>query len=181
MITVDKAWKTKQAEFFAFDKFTLQILANKSGCVQTNLLFFSYTPHLRRKSTVRRCFYHTDLYKMQYFTIFQDKLHSFSIQDHWSTRGPLVKQLKKFPKSPIRPAGSNFWQAPNLRRNFKRVTLQCDREFMSSTFNNGFITMCNLQKRLTRSAFWVLLQAMFNKRKSDKIALLRLPTINKEI
>ena len=39
-------------------------------------------------------------------------------------------QFKKFPKSPIRPAGSNFWQAPNLRRNFKRVTLQRDREFI---------------------------------------------------
>ena len=57
---------------------------------------------------MRRCFYHTDLYKMQYFTIFQDKLHSFNIQDHPSTRGLLVKQFKKFPKSPIRPAGSNF-------------------------------------------------------------------------
>ena len=34
------AWKTNQTEFFAFDKFTLQILANKSGCMQTNLLFF---------------------------------------------------------------------------------------------------------------------------------------------
>ena len=39
-MTVDKVWKTNQAEFFAFDKFTLQILANKSGCVQTNVLFF---------------------------------------------------------------------------------------------------------------------------------------------
>ena len=28
-------------------------------------------------------------------------------------------------------------------------------------FINGFITMCNLKKRLIRSAFWVLLQAMF--------------------
>ena len=26
-------WKTNQAKFFAFDKFTLQNLANKSGCV----------------------------------------------------------------------------------------------------------------------------------------------------
>ena len=58
---------------------------------------------------MRHCFYHTDLYKMQYFTIFQDKLHSFKIQDHRSTRGRLVKQFKKFPKSPIQPAaGSNF-------------------------------------------------------------------------
>ena len=42
-MTVDKVWKTNQAEFFAFGKFTLQILANKSGCVQTNVLFFLYT------------------------------------------------------------------------------------------------------------------------------------------
>ena len=27
--------------------------------------------------------------------------------------------------------------------------------------HNGFITMCNLQKRLIRAAFWLLLQAMF--------------------
>ena len=32
---------------------------------------------------------------------------------------------------------------------------------MSPFFINGFITMCNLKKRLIRSAFWVLLQAMF--------------------
>ena len=38
---------------------------------------------------MRRCFCHTDFYKMQYFTIFQDKLHSFNIQDHRSTRGLL--------------------------------------------------------------------------------------------
>ena len=57
---------------------------------------------------MRRCFYHTDLYKMQNFTVFQDKFHSFNIQDHRSTRGLLVTQFKKFPKSPIRPTGSNF-------------------------------------------------------------------------
>ena len=54
---------------------------------------------------MRRCFYRTDLYKMQYFTIFQDKLHSFNIQDHRRTRALSVKQFKKFPKSPIWPAG----------------------------------------------------------------------------
>ena len=41
---------------------------------------------------MKRCFYHTDLYKMQYFTIFQDKLHSFNIQDHRSTRGLLISE-----------------------------------------------------------------------------------------
>ena len=46
----------------------------------------------------------------------------------------LAKPFKKFPKSPIRPAGSNFWQVPNLRRNFKRVTLRRDKEFIESIF-----------------------------------------------
>ena len=130
-----------------------KFLENKSGrifCVQQVYKFFSinldackpffyyyflYTPHLRRKSTMRRCFYHTDLYKMQYFTIFQDKLHSaFNIQDHRGTRRLLLELLKNFSKSTIRPAGCNFWQAPNLRRNFKRVTLQRDKEFIESIF-----------------------------------------------
>ena len=33
---------------------------------------------------MRRCIYHSDLGKMQYFTIFQDKLHSVNIQDDQS-------------------------------------------------------------------------------------------------
>ena len=31
-------------------------------------------------------------YKMQYFTIFQDKLHLFNIQDHWRTRRLLISE-----------------------------------------------------------------------------------------
>ena len=58
---------------------------------------------------MRRCFYHADLGQLAVsFTIFQDKLHSFNIQDHQSTRGLLAKPFKKISKSPIRPAGSNF-------------------------------------------------------------------------
>ena len=33
---------------------------------------------------MRRCIYHSDLGNMQYFTIFQDKLHSVNIQDDQS-------------------------------------------------------------------------------------------------
>ena len=52
--------------------------------------------------------------RMQHFTILQYKLHLLNIQDDGSTRGLLAKPLKKFPKSPIPPAGSQrFWQAPN--------------------------------------------------------------------
>ena len=32
---------------------------------------------------------------------------------------------------------------------------------LSSIFDNGFISMCNLKKFLIRSSFWVILQAMF--------------------
>ena len=68
-----------------------------------------------------------------------------------STLGLLAKPFKKFPKSPIRPAGSHFWQAPNFQWTLKELFF----------LFNGFITMCNLKKRLIRAAFWVLLQAMF--------------------
>ena len=50
--------------------------------------------------------------RMQYFTILQYTLYSFNNQDDRSTRGLLVKPLTKFPKSPIRLAGSHFRQAP---------------------------------------------------------------------
>ena len=47
LITIHQAWKTNSqkkshAEFFEFEKFNLQNLANKSGCVQTNLLYFLF-------------------------------------------------------------------------------------------------------------------------------------------
>ena len=78
----------------------------------------------------------------------------------------------KCPKShSIQQAGSHFWQAPNLQQyerwsvvwmSINRVTLQHNREFIMLIFLfSGFITMCNLKKRLIRTAFWVHLQAMF--------------------
>ena len=54
---------------------------------------------------------------MQYFPIFQDKLHSVNIQDDQSWA--LSETVQKFPKSPIRPAGSRFYSA----------SCQCGREF----------------------------------------------------
>ena len=92
-----------------------KILPTRSVGVCKPNFYTIYTSHLRWNSTVRRCF-------LSYR------------QDDRSTRGLLAKPLKKFPKSPTRPAGSYFWQAPNLRRNFKRVTLQRDKEFIESIF-----------------------------------------------
>ena len=85
---------------------------------------------------MRHYFYHTD--SAQYFTILQYKLPSFNIQDDRSTQELLAKPSKKFLKSPIRPASSHFYLM--------------------------VLSMCNLQKRLIRAAFWVFLQAMFTER-----------------
>ena len=71
-----------------------------------------YTSHLRWNSTMRRCFYHTDLEQNAVF-------HNFAIQialTQYSGRSKHVwafsGTIKKIPKSPIRLAGSHFWQAP---------------------------------------------------------------------
>ena len=38
----NKFLENKSGRIFAFDEFTLQNLANKSGCVQANVLYFLY-------------------------------------------------------------------------------------------------------------------------------------------
>ena len=80
---------------------------------------FSYVPNLIREVTALRwdvwikyIWGETVLFiiqtseRMRYFTIFQEK----STQSMFRTinRGLLAKPLKKFPKSPILPAGSHF-------------------------------------------------------------------------
>ena len=116
-----------------------EFLKNKSGrtfCVQQVYLtkscqqlwvrvsqhFILFIHHIWRETVIwGAVFIIQTSDKMQYFTIFQDKLHSFNIQDHRSTRGLLAKPFKKFPKSPIRPAGSHFWQAPNFQWTLKEL------------------------------------------------------------
>ena len=71
------------------------------------IFYTFYASHLRWNSTMRRCFYHTDLGQNAVF-------HKFAIQIaliQYSGRS------KKFSKSPIRRAGSHFWQAQVIRFN----------------------------------------------------------------
>ena len=77
--------ENKSDRIFAFDKFTLQNLANKSGCVQTNLLYFLFITSEAKQ-------YYEALYlsyrprtecSISQFS-FQDKLHSVNIQDDQS-------------------------------------------------------------------------------------------------
>ena len=46
--------------------------------------------------------------KMQYFTIVQDKLHSFNIQSHRSKRGLLATPVQKISKITYTATGSHF-------------------------------------------------------------------------
>ena len=48
--------------------------------------------------------------------------------------------------------------------NINRVTLQHNKEFIMFIFHSMVLLMCNLQKRLIRAAFRVLLQAMLTER-----------------
>ena len=131
----NKFLENKSGRIFAFDKFTLQNLANKSGCVQTNLLHFLYiTSEVKEYYEALFLSYRPQAIGRQFHN-FSRQMHSFNIQDHRSMRGLLAKPFKKFPKAAIRPAGSNFWQAPNLQRNFKRVTLQHSKEFIVFFFS----------------------------------------------
>ena len=96
-----------------------------------------YTSNLRWNSTTRRCFYHTHLGQ--------------NAVDR-STRGFLEKPLKKFPKSPIRAAGSDFWLAPNFQRelsvwiNINRVTLRHNKELIVFIFYLVVLERCVIIK-----------------------------------
>ena len=59
--------------------------------------------------------------KMQYFTIFKTNCTHSIFRNVRSTRRLLAKPFKKFPKSPIRPADSHFWQAPNFQWTLKEL------------------------------------------------------------
>ena len=87
---------------------------------------------------------------MQYFTIFQEKLHSFHIQDHRNT-------VQKFLKSPIRPAGSNFDKRQICEEILKELRFNVIKNLLSLFFINSFTMMYNLKKRLKNSVFSVLI------------------------
>ena len=87
----NKFLENKSGRIFAFDKFTLQNLANKSGRVQTNLLYFlCITSEVKEYYEALFLSYRPQTMAVS-FTIFQSKLHSLNIQDHRSTCWLLVK------------------------------------------------------------------------------------------
>ena len=91
---------------------------------------------------------------MQYFTIFRDKLHSVNIQDDQSWA--FSENVQKISKITLYTASRfSLLTTAKFAVNINRVTLQHNKEFIMFIFFlfNGFITMCNLEKRLIREAF----------------------------
>ena len=118
--------------FLRSTRFTLQNLANKSGVCKPTFYTF-YTSHLRWNSD---CFYHTDLGQNAYFTIFQDKLHSFNIRsNHAWAFSETVQKISKITYTASRfsllcklSVWSSVWM------NINRVTLQHNKEFIMFIF-----------------------------------------------
>ena len=80
-----------------------------------------YTSRLRRKSTMRRCFYHTDHVQNAVFHNFSRQIAFIQYSGPSKHAWTFSETVQKFPKSPIRPAGSKFRQALNLQRNLKEL------------------------------------------------------------
>ena len=135
--------------------------------MRVNQPFIPLIHHIWGESVLRGIVFITQTSeRMKYFTILQYKLHSFNIQEDRRTRGLLAKPFKKFPKSPIRPAGYHFcsarcgrvfeWTLIELRSNIIRIyyvyfsfnniyekILDCDRlremQFLGNTVQKKVI------------------------------------------
>ena len=109
--------------------------------------------------------------RMQYFTIFHDKVHSVNIQDDQSLA--FSETVQKISKININTASRfSLLKSAKFARNINRVTLQHNKEFIKFIFRVLYITMCNLKKRFIREAIWVnswkrCSWATENKRHSD--------------
>ena len=134
--------ETNQAEFFAFDKFTYKILPTTLGACKPTFHTF-YTSHLRWNSNMRRCFYGTDLRQNALFHNLSRQIALIQYSKPYeapgrSTRGLLAKPFKKFPQSPIRPAGSHFWQAPNFQWTLKELRFNIIKNLLRFFFISWF-------------------------------------------
>ena len=106
--------KKVMPNFLSSKSLIYKILPTNLGACKPTFYTF-YSSHLRRNSTMRRCIYHTDLGQNGVFHNSVFKTNCTQSIFRTINRGLLAKPFKKFPKSPIRPAGSHFWQAPNLQ------------------------------------------------------------------
>ena len=71
---------------------------------------------------------------MQYFTIFQDKLHSFNIQNRTKHAWAFSKTVQKISKITYTASRFSLLTSAKFSVNIKRVTLQHNKEFIVFIF-----------------------------------------------
>ena len=84
--------------------------------------------------------------RMQYFTIFQDKLHSVNIQDDQSWA--FSETVQKISKITYTASRFSLLTSAKFAVNINRVTLHHNKEFTFIFLFNGFITMCIISWRV---------------------------------
>ena len=107
-----------------------KILPTSLGTCKPTFYTF-YTSHLRWNSTMRRCFYHTDLGQNAVFHNFEIQIALIQYSGRSKHARVFGETAKKFSKSPIRPTGCGLW---SVWMNINRVTLQHNKEFIMFIF-----------------------------------------------
>ena len=119
-----------------------KILPTNLGVCKPTFSTF-YTSQLRWNSTI----YLQTSDRMQYFTIFQDKLHSVNIQDDqlWA----FSETVQKISKITYTASRFSLLTSAKFAVNINRVTLHHNKEFTIFIFLfNCFITMCIISQRV---------------------------------
>ena len=102
-----------------------------------------YTSHLRWNSTMRHCFYHTDLGQNAVFHNFAIQIALIQYSGRSKHAWAFGETAKNFSKSSIRPTGCELW---SVWMNINRVTLQHNKEFIMFIFYLVVLKRCVIFK-----------------------------------
>ena len=159
----NKFLENKSGRIFCVRQVYKFLPINLGACKPIFYLFIFFIHHIWGERVPRGAvFILQTSYKMQYFTIFQDKLLSFNIQDHRSTHGLLINEtVQKISKITFTASRFQILTSAKFAKKFLELRFNVIKNLLTLFFIHGFITMFNHKERLIGSAFWVLLQAMF--------------------
>ena len=103
--------------------------------VRVNQHFILFIHHIWGKTVIWGAVFITQTSdKMQYFTIFQDKLHSFNIQNRMKHAWAFSKTVQKISKITYTAIRFSLLPSAKFSVNVKRVTLQQNKEFIVFIF-----------------------------------------------
>ena len=98
-------------------------------------------------------------HRMQYFTIFRDKLHSVNIQDDQSWAFSENVYREKISKITYTASRFSHLTSAKFAVNINKVSLQHNKKFITFVYF-FYLMVLYLEKHLIRPAFWILLHAM---------------------